>query len=132
MFWPSVIRYSRKRSQKMGANWAAGLTVQATHLGIQQWQHRNDYKHHIGRPIDKEHELILNRAIMREMVLGPLTIIPGDKHKVQCNLMKLLRKPLRICKSWWPHVHTARQRFLQIQKHNNELIRKSKESSRLH
>jgi hypothetical protein len=104
--------YVRKRSRKTGKNWAAGLAVQATRLGIRQWQHRNDYKHRIGRPIDKEHELILNRAIMREIVLGPSTLLPGDKHKVQCNMVKLLPKPLRIRKAWWLQVHTARQRFL--------------------
>jgi hypothetical protein len=82
--------YVRKRSRKTGAKWAAGLAVLATKLGIRQWQHRNDYKHRIGCPIDKEHELILNRAIMREIVLGPSTLLPGDKHKVQCNMVKLL------------------------------------------
>jgi hypothetical protein len=53
--------YVRKRSRKTGTNWAAGLAVQATRLGFRQWRHCNDYKHRIGCPIAKKHELILNR-----------------------------------------------------------------------
>jgi hypothetical protein len=35
---------------------------------------------------------------MREMVLGPSTLLPGDKRKVQCNMVKLLRKPFAFAR----------------------------------
>jgi hypothetical protein len=124
--------YASKRSRKTSKKWATGVITQVIRLGIRQWRHRNDYKHRLGKPREAEYERILNHAIARELILGPATLLPGDRHKVQINLIRLLKKPLRTRKAWWINVHTARQRFLQIQAHDDELERQSKESSTLY
>jgi hypothetical protein len=124
--------YHQIKSRKSSLKWASGISQQLIKLGIRQWKHRNEYKHRIGKTVDKEYAATLDKAIIRELVLGPNTLLPGDKHKVKVNMIRLLQKPLKIRKAWWIHVHTARQRYMQIQQQRDDLIRESRESSTLY
>ena len=73
----------------------------------------------------------LNQEIIRELIQGAATLLPGNKYRVRTSCMALLSKPVSTRKGWLMNVQSARQRFQRLQQHNAELGTLSQEASTL-
>ena len=76
-------------------------------------------------------EARLNQEIALEYAKGTNTLQPGDRIKLDINLVDLLNRKLEYKQAWLNNASTARQRFLRIQQNNNELKTKSRENSEI-
>ena len=86
--------YNLIDDQRTGKKWLVGLTKLLIQAGQKQWQHRNDYKHHTGKPRHKRMVDRLNNEITLEYAKGTATLLPGDKRKLNINLVHLLERSL--------------------------------------
>ena len=123
--------FHQAKYQRSGKKWTQQVVTCLIRIGKEQWRHRNKHKHEIGKPIELALKQHLHTAIVHEFHLGPNTLLPGDKAKLDINLVTLLNRPLHVKKAWWYNVHIARQRFQRIQQHNEELRLESRAASRL-
>jgi hypothetical protein len=116
---------------KSSNRWITTTLTQLHHLGWKQWKHRCDTKHITLQPRHQRMIRELHRAIVREHSKGTLHLHNGDKHHARHNIITLLRKPLSWQQSWLTNITTARQRYLRIQQHDDNLIVYSRTNSRL-
>jgi len=123
--------YIERRIRKSSKKWISGLLRLLIQTGQKQWKHRFDYKHYKGKP---RHLLMverLNHEIIREILKGDATLLPGDKYRVRASCMTILSKPLPSKKGWLVNIASARQRYLRIQHQQDDLQTHSRETSTL-
>ena len=121
--------YNLTDDDRTGKAWLTGLTKLLIQAGQKQWQHRNDYKHTKGQPRYKEMVRKLDEEIAVEYSRGPNTLLPGDRIKLDVNLLSLLQKSVPYKQAWLSNVAQARERCLRIQQQDNDLQTKSYENS---
>ena len=123
--------YNNQRSKRSGRKWMRKLLPQLIRAGKRQWLHRSKHKHQIGKPEEVAMRKLLNVAIIHQFQMGPHALLPGDKAKLDKNLVQLLQKPLHIRRAWWHNVHAARQRYERKRAHDDALVLESRQSSLL-
>ena len=121
--------YNLTSDDRTGKSWIKGLTKLIIKAGHRQWKHRNDYKHIKGQPRYKAMVTRLNNEVALEYSRGPDTMLPGDRIKLNVNLMHLLDKSVPYKQAWLSNVSQARQRCLRIQQQDQDLQTKSFENS---
>ena len=124
--------YSQAGSRRSGKRWLQGLLPLLTRLGRNQWLHRNHCKHKTVRKRHLQYVALLDDEIIHEYRIGWTNLLPHDQARFAVNLIYLLRKPLRYKKAWWRNLHQARQRYERVKCQNDQLLRETRASSRLH
>ena len=117
--------------RKSSRRWIRGLLTQLHYLARKQWDHRNQINQQANNPAQAQLIRTLDDEIT-ELISHQLhELFPGDKQRLNRNLMELLNKPLRHKRSWLVNARTARQRFLRHQANKADLDAHSKRTSKL-
>ena len=119
------------QSRRSAAVWARSFLPTVARIGRSQWEHRNDCKHNKVKKHERQQSLVINKSIIHECTRGKTHLLPADKHKLNGNLLHLLKKNLTHRRQWWFNISRARQRYERITRQNEEWTNASKEQSAL-
>ena len=105
--------YKDKDMKKLSKKWIKGVLVQLHHLAWKQWDHRNKINQRVTKPQAARAIQMLDADITDMLTLQMNELLPGDKRRLNRNLIDLLGKPVEYKKKWLCHTRTARQRYLR-------------------
>jgi hypothetical protein len=123
---------SEEGLKKSSRKWIQGLLRKLCNLNHAQWVHRCNVNATITKPQEREHIKLMHDLITAEFSSGEEGLLPGDRHLLNCNILRMLQRPLSYKKSWLVRIHAARQRALRIKAKQDDLKLQSQEKSRLY
>ena len=124
--------YKQKRIRKSSRKWIKGVLVQLHYMAWKQWNHRNKINCIVTKPQEALAHQLMDEEITLLLSTQMHELRPGDRHRLNRNLMDLLNKPFKYKKNWLANITSARQRYFRIKHNNAELIVRSKRASRLY